>query len=308
MKTLVFSMLAMAAMVSCTSESDPIEEIDGNEKVEINLNGGVIATKAAIESTDGLPTEDLPNVHFYRIDGASPDWSTGSITPFSGKILAANGKISLNEKQYYPANGDITSVGGIYLGATTTTPPAITTGAIPVTITGAEDVLSAIPVNLGTRKQAETTPLAFKHLLTQFKFIVKIDNATIKTAITDISIDVKNAKNTTSINFSTGAIGTWTGSSVISGATGLTTPADGTASTASAGIMIEPDLASITLTVKGTGLPSEGLEVTINGSNESKFKQGYAYDITLTFKAKEISGTASIAEWQDGTAAGGDVE
>ena len=71
--------------------------------------------------------------------------------------------------------------------------------------------------------------------------------------------------------------------------------------------MLEPNLPSITLVIKGNGLPEEGLEATIQGSDTNKFEQGKAYDITLTFKAREVTGTATVAEGETGTATGGDV-
>ena len=71
--------------------------------------------------------------------------------------------------------------------------------------------------------------------------------------------------------------------------------------------MLQPDLSSIELVITGTGLPTEGLETTIQGSDGGKFEKGKAYEITLTFKAKEVSGTASVTQWKAGTATGGDV-
>lgn len=56
----MISMLAMAAMVSCTNEIENPDQpkIEGNEPVEIKLNAGIIGveTKAAISPT---LTEDL---------------------------------------------------------------------------------------------------------------------------------------------------------------------------------------------------------------------------------------------------------
>lgn len=312
MKTLVLSMISIAAtvaaMTACTSGGDPIDNIDNGQPVEIKMNAGVITTKAPIESaTDGKLSSALSNVHFYRIDGASPNWSTTTPESFTGTI-GTDQTITPTEKQYYPANGDNTTIAGIFVGDATTTPPTLTAGVAEVTITGAEDIISATPVDLGNRKTQTTTPLAFKHLLTQFKFLVKIDNVSIKNAISDISIDVKNANTSAKVTLSDGTIGTWVTPKLISGPTGLVTPAGGIASAASTGIMLEPDLASITLVVKATGLPTDGIEVTIPGSDTNKFEQGKAYDITLTFKAKEIAGTATVAQWETGTPAGGDVE
>lgn len=313
MKTLVLSMISIAAtvaaMTACTSEGDPIDNIDNGQPVEIQLNAGVITTKSPITSDEaGKLENDLANVHFYRIDGDNPNWTTGTPNAFTGKILASNQKISLNESQYYPANGDKTTIAGLFVGETTTTPPTLTAGVADVTITGAEDIICATPIDLGNRKNPSTTPLGFKHLLTQFKFIVKIDKVTITNEISNIAIKVKDASTKAKVTLSDGTIGTWSAKDVITGPTGLTASADGQPSTASNGIMLESGLSSITLAITGTGLPTEGLETTINGSETSNtFEQGKAYEITLKFKAQEVSGTASVAQWETGKPAEGDV-
>lgn len=313
MKTLVLSMISIAAtvaaMTACTSEGDPIDNIDNGQPVEIQLNAGVVTTKAAITSNaDGKLDEDLANVHFYRIDGADPDWtSTTPPSSFTGSISSTTQKILFSKPQYYPANGEKTTIAGLYVGDETNTPPSTTKGVAAVNITGNEDILCATPADLGDRKTPKTTSLGFTHLLTQFKFIVKIDNVTIKEAISNISINVKNANTSANVTLSDGSIGTWSTKNVITGPTGLEAKADGLASTASKGIMLEPNLSSIELVITGSGLPSEGLEATISGSDEGIFKQGNAYDITLTFKAREVTGTATVAEWKSGTPAEGDV-
>lgn len=312
MKTLVLSMISIAAtvaaMTACTSEGDPIDNIDNGQPVEIKLNAGVITTKTPITSDEaGKLENDLANVHFYRIDGETPVWTTDNSTSFTGTIKK-NKDIEFAEKQYYPANGDNTTVAGLFVGETITTPPALTTGVANVTITGAEDIICATPIDLGNRKNPSTTPLGFKHLLTQFKFIVKIDNVTIKDAISNIAIKVKEANTKASITLSDGSINTWTTQGVINGPTSLTAATGGVASGASEGIMLEPGLPSIKLAITGTGLPTEGLETTIKGSETSNtFEQGKAYEITLTFKAQEVSGTASVAQWETGKPAEGDV-
>ena len=52
MKTLVLSMISIAAtiaaMTACTSESDPVDEVEA--QVPINLNAGVLQTKAVIDA------------------------------------------------------------------------------------------------------------------------------------------------------------------------------------------------------------------------------------------------------------------
>lgn len=311
MKTLVLSMISIAAtvaaMTACTSEGDPIDNIDNGQPVEIKLNAGVITTKSAITSNDaGELTADLSNVYFYRIDGDNPDWTTGTPKSFTGTISATTKGISFTTKQYYPADGKKTTIGGLFIGDGATT-PTLNAGVADFSITGVEDIIYAQPIDLGDRKAPKSTSLGFTHLLTQFKFIVKVDNVTIKEAISDININVKNANTSSKVTLSDGSISAWTTPKEIAGPTNLTAPADGQPSTASSEIMLQPDLSSIDLVITGTGLPTGGLETTIPGSDGGKFEKGKAYEITLTFKAKEVSGTASITKWEPGKPAEGDV-
>lgn len=308
MKNLVFSMLAMAAMVSCTSESDPINEITDGDKVEIKLNAGIVKvdTKAAIESNaSSLPTSDLANVFIFRTDAkTTPDWTTITPNSFKGTIKT-DGTITADPKQYYPTNGDNTYLAGLFLGESATQ-PTITTGKTDVTITGEQDILWAAPIDKGVKSTPlDNATLAFKHQLTQFKFVVKND-ATVTEAITGIEIKIQNANTTTKIALNDGTFDTWSTPISTIGFTGLATTADLNRSTATNGVMLEPNLSKIVLKVSATDYTKDQ-EITIEGSDNGKFEQGKAYTITLTFKAKEISGKATVAPWTEGTATGGDV-
>ena len=98
MKSLALSMLAIAsiaAMSSCSSENDPVDEvIAGNqEKVEIKLSAGTIGveTKAPIINLEGLANSDK-KIGIYAIDGtgwtATPRIANqSSSTNTSGDII-----------------------------------------------------------------------------------------------------------------------------------------------------------------------------------------------------------------------------
>ena len=102
MKNLILSMLAMAAMVSCTNENDPIDEVNptGNNKVEIKLTAGVLKaeTRAAVTGNN------LEGVQILRKDGKDDtgNWNT----PFSVNITDATSNIFTGNAQYYSPNGE----------------------------------------------------------------------------------------------------------------------------------------------------------------------------------------------------------
>ena len=171
-------------------------------------------------------------------------------------------------------------------------------------ITGEEDVIYAGPV-AGSKGTPIASAMIFNHKLTQFKFVIQRDNTSTDADITAVSVKIKDAKTTFKLALADGTLSDW--------ATPLSTIqpiADATAkiaaSTATTGYMLEPDMSSITLCVSATGYSEQ--EITINGTDENKFEAGKAYTITLTFKGTEITPSATITEWGDGTGASGDIK
>ncbi|WFE85748.1 fimbrillin family protein [Parabacteroides chongii] len=315
MKALVFNMLTIAAtfaaMTACTSESDPVDEVNPKDaKVEIKLNAGVgsITTKAAIESdADGKPTSEVANVFLYKqeSDAESVDWSTATeLTPIKVKI-PTDGTIDFDSNiQYYPVNNNKVHFVGVYTGLSTD--PKLETGNVmPITITGAEDILYASSVNVGTRLAPGTQKISFKHKLTQIKFTLQkaagvADNIQITTMkITKAS--KADIHNTCNMNLATGELTTWAGS-ITEGIIINNTPSTAlteTASTATEGVMLEPDITSITVEVSSSAFPNNTLTATIPGVSSGKFSAGTAYTIALTVKAQSISGNASINDWTE---------
>lgn len=293
MKKIIFSMFALAALASCSSED--VLDNSGNEKAEIKLNAGVIATKAPIDSdASGMPSEDVANVQFFRTDG-TPDWTVA--TKLTGTIKT-DGAINLDgETQYYPTDGTNANILGFYPAATSTT-----AGVASMTITGEEDVIYA-----GPQAGNKTTPigaLAFTHKLTQFKFVVKRD-ASLAADVANVSVTIKDAKTTFDLTLADGTLNNWS--------TAISTIKPINSATASltgfeqpTGVMLEPGMSSIVVTVEGQGFNSQ--DVTITGTDNGTFEAGKAYTLTLTFKATGLDGKATIAKWEDGTSGGADVQ
>ncbi|WP_106829986.1 fimbrillin family protein [Parabacteroides pacaensis] len=310
MKKLMISIFTIAAMVSCTSENEIIDNGGKNdEKVEIKLNAGInVITKAAIESgADKLPSAAIPNVQFQRIDAAADapiDWTNTELTSFTGTI-GTDGSITTNSanKQYYDSNDNKAHIVGYFPSGT------VTNGVVSMTIDGTNDVIYAQPINKGNRTTPTTEAFAFNHKLTQFKFVVKTDNASITTEINDIDITIKNANTTFSMALKDGELSGWGNPKSDIGPATMTAPAGGTESSSSAGILLEPNLSKLELLVKASTLPTEGVSVEIAGTEASgKFEPSKAYTITLTLQRKTIDGSATVTGWTDGTAGSGTVE
>lgn len=288
MKALVFSMLAMAAMVSCTSESDPIdnETPKGDEKVEIKMTAGVIGvetSKAVVNSGDAF------NASFFRANGESPTWKA-VINPINTPV-SAEGAITFTDPEYYPADGSNANFVGISPQVLASTE----TGTVSATITGDEDLMYA-GIKSGNRLTLNELAMSFDHLLTQVKFVVKTDASAIGDVAVE-SIKIKDANTVFAINLADGkfassetptnTIGTGTMTAIKAG------------SDASNPYMIEPIESVLKLIVNATGY-AENQEISINQA----FKAGTSYTVTLTFKDKAVSAIASVTPWSEGNASG----
>lgn len=286
MKTLVFSMLAMAAMVSCTSESDPIEEIDNGQPKEVKMTAGVIGvetTKAAVNPGDAFQAS------FFRVDGATPSWS--AVLAPKNVTIPADGTIKFTPSEFYPADGTNAN----FVGISPQVEASVIAGTVTTTITGVEDVMYA-GAKAGNRLTASPLSMAFDHLLTQIKFVVKTDDtSTDDVAVT--SIKIKDANTVFAINLSDGLFASSATPTSAIGTESMTATKIG--SSASDSYMIESNPTSLTFIVNATGY-TQNQEVTIS----KDFKAGTAYTITLTFKDKEITGGASVSKWETDIAEG----
>lgn len=309
MKKLMISIFAIAAMASCTSENEIIDNGGKNdEKVEIKLNAGInVITKAAIESGEnGLPTNEIPNVQFQRTDaasGTSIDWTTAALTEFTGSI-GTNGNVTIDptNKQYYDSNDNEAHIVGYSPAGT------LADGVVSMTIDGTNDVIYATPINKGNRTTPTTTPFIFNHKLTQFKFIVKTDNASITSAVTNIGIAIQGANTTFKMSLKDGTLSDWNTPINTISVSGLEAPAGGGESTESNGILLQPELTELNLVVTADNFPSAGITVDIAGTDSGKFEASKTYTITLTFQRKNISGSATVTGWTNGAAGSGTVE
>lgn len=313
MKTLVLSMISIAAtvaaMTACTSESDEINEA---QQLAIKLNAGVVQTKAVIDSDASKhPTKAITPVYFYRNDetkGTLPTWT--SSTNFDGTI-GIDGTIT-GFTQYYASDGKETHIAGLYLGENITPAPTVSDKSVSFTIDGDQDILFAPAINVGSRNEpVENNVLAFEHKLTQFKFVAKT-GANIG-AINGINVNIKNYNTTSTISLVDGTFGTWATPISTKNIT-LNALANNGESNPSAGIMLQPGLKNIVLDVTASDYLSTVQTLTINGkdgANSDSFEAGKSYTITITFKGKEVTASATISPWVDGTkpdASEGEIE
>ena len=286
MKKLFISSLAILAMASCSKN----EDLAGQNGKEIKMKAGVTApvSRAAIgQDASGKLTAELTGVQFLRADGTTADWTTVTAPSFTGTI-AVSGAISPSATQFYPTDGSNANIMGYYPAAS----GAISGSKIPMTITGAEDVIYAAPVS-GSKSSA-LGAMTFTHKLTQFTFVAS-RTADLNADVTNVKISVKDANTTFTMAIADGTLAGFSTPAKIDVLTSGTATEAGSAETE--GFMLEPGQASVTLTVSGTGFPEQDITVSPTSGN---FLAGSKYKITVQFGAKQVAGTASIGKWNDG--------
>lgn len=300
MKTLVFNMLTIAAtfaaMTACTSESDPVDEVNPKDaKVEIKATAGIgsieVQSKAAIAAGDALS-----NVAFVRIDQATPDWKTLNAITCTGDIAQTTGNITFSEAQFYPQTGPANFIS--YFPN-----EAPTLGVVSYTnLDGSKDIMCS-DVVIANRAEAKTTEFKLEHKLAQFKFKVKAESAEASTNWGTItSLKLINQKNNAELTLSDRKLkftGEETNSITIieNGTVTLKTTENG--DEIGKAILVEAEKSSYEVEVT-TSLQTTPAKITLSVVG----KASTTYTILLTFKGKNIGSEGSIDAWAEGSGSG----
>lgn len=304
MKKIILSLLAIAAMTSCTKSSE--EEIDPNAPVEIKLQASIDNTPIIIGrsagAVDGL-TKEITDVALVYLEGTTPTWTTVTEDKvLTTSIAQTSGTITLPSKLYFPADGSNAN----FIGYHPKTNCTLATGTITFTgLNGQQDIMYA-PASSGNKTTEDgCIKPTFSHKLSQLKFQFEKDASYAATA-TIKELKINGTKLPVSMNLSDGVV-TYEGTS-----SPITVFTDKTYSIAEAGngtpvtdiIMVEAGAsitADITITIDSKDINVTNVPITLTSV------AGKAHLITLTFKQKEVSGQAEVAEWANGDAGSGDI-
>lgn len=292
MKKFILSILAIAAMTSCTKTSE--DDVDPNAPVEIKLGGSITAlSKAAV----------IDNTFTAQVASSE---TTGNYTTSlwsgtdAGKINVNNGSVTFIQTEYYPNDGGTVYMKGFAPQAT------INAGQVAYTISGKEDIMVTSEIS-GSRTDNTGKELTFNHLLTQLKFKLVAEDADAITYWGSItSITVKDVEKDLVLNLNTGEL------------TAATTPNKGdlevsedfaskaltTTAVENGYIMVLPSTTAYVLNIKTTE-NTGGVDVTISPVVTVK---GTAHEITLTFKRSEIASSAKTTPWTTGDPGSGEVK
>lgn len=292
MKKFILSILAIAAMTSCTKTSE--DDVDPNAPVEIKLGGSITAlSKAAV----------IDNTFTAQVASSE---TTGNYTTSlwsgtdAGKINVSNGSVTFTQTEYYPNDGGTVYMKGFAPQAT------INAGQVAYTISGKEDIMVTSEIS-GSRTDNTGKELTFNHLLTQLKFKLVAEDADAITYWGSItSITVKDVEKDLVLNLNTGELtaATTPNKGDLEVSEDFTSKALTTTAVENGYIMVLPSTTAYVLNIKTTE-NTQGVDVIISPVVTVK---GAAHEITLTFKRSEIASSAKTAPWATGDTGSGEVK
>ena len=297
-------------LLVCSCSKEPVESFTGGDPTSPILPGAGVAVSvetradlSGVVSGTAFPanTTRVFSVVGYSGTAAPTSWSS----PYIANIAVnsgAGGALSFATSQYYPANGNkvyfyaYSPVSGTYSAGSGSTAPTVAW-----TITGQQDIMAA-QVTTGIAKAATGTQsqpaFAFTHKLKQVKFKV-VKDASFEDNIKLTSLKIIGVKTAATLKLNTGSVtwGSTTGDlTAYNNSTGQTITA--TAAVAGSAVMFEPGTSFKVRAVAG-GVTYADVTVTLSSLNAGG-SAGLSHEITLTFKQREITPSASISSWTDG--------
>lgn len=314
---MIYSALAIAAMVSCTSQEELIENGD---LVEIKLQGGI----SAVETKAPLATNAVLNPFtLLRYDAESkPDFTTAqaSTEQYEAASMTEAGAITIaTTSVYYDKEGKNTYFAGFYPNATTL--PASATNEIKLNIDGKTDILATNLIDAGNKGAPATTKkLQFSHMLSQLVFEIKavtaedvayfgtVTSITLKDQATSGTLKLSDNSAFTADESSKGDISVYKKDATPETTTlAWTLPTD--AAQACGYALVAPQTTTpveytLEVTTSGINTP-QTIKVKVNENTtpggEGAAPAGKKTTITLTFSQRLIEGTSgAISEWENG--------
>ena len=107
MKKFILSILAIAAMASCTKTSE--DDVDPNVPVEIKFGAGIDMLSRAAITTDGSghPVSNITSIQILRgTDGANPAFNTISDVTTTADLKTDGTFENIINPQYYKSTTD----------------------------------------------------------------------------------------------------------------------------------------------------------------------------------------------------------
>lgn len=298
MKRIILSLLISAALAGCSkSGNEPGNPETAGDKTPIVLSAGIPTatvtpdSRASVETgtqfTAGAAGWETAGTAVYS--DAETWYTTASVTASTTaqpvtlaapQVYHANDNIKTYMKAWYPAGAP--AGGKVTFSNTDGTVDALLAGEVA-----------------GSKRDNTGKVLQFAHKTTQLKFKAVAD-ASLAAGTTVDKITVLNAQLPTGFDLAADAV-TYAQAAPLT-VPGLDTPVEITTTAADAGapVMIKPMTGNIvTLRIETSAATFDNVVATI--ADDTDFKEGKAYTITLTFKQQSLNLTATVAEWTQGS-------
>lgn len=309
MKNLVLSMLAIAsitAMNSCSSESDPINEVDnGKDPIAITFGQNIeIYTKAPFEGT-ALATDSKIGLWAVEYTGNSV-WAVTNKCDNKQLNVTASGLEFEGENVYYSKDPnmkyDFYAYTPLAEAANDLTANAAAAGQAPTigiildaTSEKQVDLMYATPL-IGEKAKAEAKSLVFNHALAQVKFTIHKDANASLNSLTAISVETLS---TSTMNIANGTFTAATTNLTMTPLTASDNPVtigsdENNKTPAGDAIMVFPEtniIKKVIFTIDGNDYPFTPENVT--------FTKGKITTIDVKVTATGLSFTQSVTPWGD---------
>ena len=171
MKKFILSILAIAAMASCTKTSE--DDVDPNAPVEIKFGAGIDMLSRAAITTDGSghPVSNITSIQILRgTDGANPAFNTISDVTTTADLKTDGTFENIINPQYYKSTTDAANFIAYWPQG------LLTSGTVNFTITGEEDIIVAPAIATTYSTTPPTVNFQFAHKLAQLQLKVIAQN------------------------------------------------------------------------------------------------------------------------------------
>lgn len=331
-----------AVLAGCARDENP--GAPAGDAIRATARALSVETRAAVTGTSANGLKALVLASKTSGDYASP-YGKGSMTFGSAAVAYAETDFT-GVSRRFPPDGSILYICALLPFATAEAAEWTTDAATAsLTFTGKDDVMAAGEDKIAKEDDpdndvAKVAAFEFHHLLTKLDFKVKAEDKEASEAwgnVTAITVSkVLNAgtfRNTVTVTYTDGSAGTASAfGGTAAGPWKTYTVADAEfkdqslalpyapqeAAVASTTLLapftaanpVSPTAATADLVVDVTTKTATGAPVvtSVPVAIEAGDTQGKAYTVILNFKAKAISGTATIAEWGQGADSNVDVE
>ncbi|WP_099291511.1 MULTISPECIES: fimbrillin family protein [unclassified Butyricimonas] len=293
MKKMIFSLLAIAAMTSCTTTSE--DEIDPNAPVEINFGAGInMMSRAIIESNDaGLVTNAITGIQILRgADGATPKFNEVASVTTTGDLQTNGTFTNITTAQYFKSPTEAANFIAYYPAGET-----LEAGKVSYTIDGTTDIIIADAVKLPFSTTDKTVNFLFKHKLARLKLVVKAATSEAATFYGNLTAAKINVPTALDMTFDEAGVST-----LDANATPVNADLDFGQVTLATGDGVSPtaDLMLLPATLTKINLTFEHVAAKNYTINNLSLVAGNITTLTITVNEIGVEFTSAVSKWETG--------